>query len=811
MTGPGAAPPTLRGSPPRRVVRFRPWETALIAALLATGAAVAGDRWYAGNRLALARERVDREATAMATSLESVINRRMTVLHGLGSFLRLRYGLPHAAEDFDIFAEGILRGVPGLRTVQFDSAGVIVHTYPLAGNEAALGRNLFREGESAVARDFRRALDTTGIVVSGPLHLFQGGEGLVGRLAVRLRPESVLVVAAAVMDFGTILDESGLAAAGTRLDLRLRNGADSLLWSGGDGAPVADPVIVPVAIPGQRWILQAAPVGGWAAAAVADRDAYRVVAGVMVLLLTGMVWGRQAWQGARVESGHVRELSRAEEKFRHLFQLVPDGVILTRRRDGVILEVNDAYCAIVHRPRESLVGRTTTDLGIWGRAEDREAVLEALARNHPVREFPFLVALPEGMTREAVVSSRSIVFDGEEALLGVVRDVHDRLRLERRVVEGQRLEAVGRLAGGVAHDFNNLITGVSGYADLLLGELPEADPRRHEVDEILRACGRAADLTRQLLTFARRQVVLPRLVDLNRVLADAESLLARLAGNRVALHVERETATLPVLIDPAQFEQVLTNLAVNARDAMPDGGALRIRTWRDGSHAILAVRDEGVGIAAEAIPHLFEPFYTTKAPGKGTGLGLATVYGIMEQAGGRIEVQSAPGKGATFRIVLPIAPGDAPGEVDSARSGPLPRGHETVLIVDDEPQIRGLGERLLERLGYRALTAADGREALQRLAARGDIALVLTDMVMPGMGGWDLVTALRNHGVVLPIIVMSGYSDELVAALDEVHFLAKPFTAMELAVAVRTALDGGQPPRPEGGTPAPGPPDRLQR
>ena len=789
MTGRESQAPAPRDPRSRGVARIRPWVTGLLAGLITLGAAVVAERWYTALREDLARERVQRETGAVATAIESVVNSRLNVLHGLGSFLRLHWQDPRLEADFDTFAEGLLSGIPGLRTVQYVQDGVIRYTYPLRGNEQAVGSNLLADARPGLVADFRRTLEATGIVVSGPITLYQGGTGLVGRLAVRDANDSVMVVAAAVIDFATVIGESGLRAVSEGLDLRLRNAGDSLLWSSGSDRRLDRPVEAGIILPGQRWRLMATPAGGWLLGSRDDRRAYRFGAGIVVLLVGGLAWGLQSRQRARVESAYLRELGRAEQKFRELFQLVPDGVIVTREADRRIIEVNDAYCEIVQRPREALMGRTSLEVGLWARAEDRQAVLEALAGGDHVDELPMLVRRPDGSTRDTMVSASRVTFDGSPCLLGVVRDVHDRLRLERRLVEGQRLEAVGRLAGGVAHDFNNLITGIAGYAELLHESLEPDDPRRQELAEIRRACTRAADLTRQLLTFARRQVVLPRLVDLNRVVREAEPLLRRITEPGATLLVEPTDEPLAVVIDPAQFEQVLTNLTVNARDAMPGGGTIRIETSRTDGHAELMVSDEGVGIPEDAIPHLFEPFYTTKPAGKGTGLGLATVYGIVEQAGGRIEVRSTVGRGSTFRIHLPAATAVLDSGHEAIAEAPLPRGTEAILVVDDEPQIRDLSARMLSRLGYRVRTERDGRSALESLERHREIALVLTDLVMPGMGGWELVATLRERWPGVRVVVMSGYSEELVGAVQDVAFLPKPFTAGELANLVRATLD----------------------
>jgi PAS domain S-box-containing protein len=685
-----------------------------------------------------------------------------------------------------------MTGTTGLRTLQYVDEGIIRRTWPLAGNERAIGQNLRADPRPDVAADFVRAEQTEEIVVSGPLSLYQGGTGLVGRLAVRDSEGRLLGVAAVVVEFGTLVEQSGLHQVGAALALRLRNDADSVIWSStSEPIDTASPSIASVQIPDGAWSLEATPIGGWQLLAAQQRRSYWLVAGPAVALAGLLAWLIQAWQRARFESEHLRELRRAEETFRQLFQLVPDGVVVSRASDGVILEVNDAYCRLVQQRRDRLIGARISEAGVWASLEERSRALALLEPTGELREFPFVLARRDGPGWEAVLSARRVQLQGEPCNLAVIRDVHERVRLERRLAQSQRLEAVGRLAGGIAHDFNNLITGIRGYADLLLDGLPAEDPRRADLHEIQRASARAADLTRQLLTFARRQVVTPRLLDLNTVVRDAEALLRRLCGERVALSIHLWPEPVAVTIDPAQLEQVLTNLTVNSRDAMPDGGHLDVRTVIDGDRAVLSVHDEGIGIAAEALPHIFEPFYTTKSDGKGTGLGLATAYGIIEQAEGRLEVQSDPGVGTTMRVVLPLAAASALPERTTDEHPALPRGTEHLLVVDDEPQIRDLAQRLLTRLGYRVDVARDGHAALALVAERGDIDLVVTDMVMPGMGGSELLASLADRGTAPKVIVMSGYSEDLaVSGREGMPFLPKPFTVAELAEKVRRTLDG---------------------
>jgi CheY-like chemotaxis protein len=362
------------------------------------------------------------------------------------------------------------------------------------------------------------------------------------------------------------------------------------------------------------------------------------------------------------------------------------------------------------------------------------------------------------------------------------------------------MEAIGRLAGGVAHDFNNIMTAVMGYAQIASDSLPPESEARDDLAQILRASSRASELTRQLLAFARRQVTQPRPVDLDDLVGETRKLLERLLGADVALVTVLGGPLPPVLIDPGQLEQVLLNLAVNARDAMPKGGSLTLRTARMGDEIALDVVDTGTGIPPEHQPHIFEPFFTTKEHGKGTGLGLATCYGIVRQAGGRIEVITAPDMGTTFRVILPAAPlGGLPeGTVPAARGGVgIASGTETILLAEDEPQVRELAVRMLDGLGYQLMVASNGREALETAASLGQpIDLLVTDVVMPEIDGLELAARLRAERPGIRVLYISGYAEDSAAIEQALRdgdgFLPKPFTVGDLGRRVREILDQGK-------------------
>jgi len=396
---------------------------------------------------------------------------------------------------------------------------------------------------------------------------------------------------------------------------------------------------------------------------------------------------------------------------------------------------------------------------------------------------------------------------GPEQIILTGRDITTRERLEGQLRQAQKMEALGRFAGGVAHDFNNLLTAIQGYTSLLLADLGPDDPRREDLEEIRRASERAAELTRQILAFSRHHVVEPETVDLNRLILGLERLLPRLIGEDVALVTALEPSLAPVRVDPRQLEQVILNLVVNARDAMPQGGRLTLETANDlvsesdpracpdlppGTYVVLTVSDTGTGVDPAILPNIFDPFFTTKEPGRGTGLGLATVYGIVKQGGGQIEAESMPGEGATFRIYLPAAPAGEGGRQHPAATAPGPGGSETVLLVEDEESVRVFATKALEKQGYRVLQARHGRDALLRLSEHeGPVHLVITDIVMPEMGGGDLARRLAGERPELPVLFMSGYGDDEVAAHglgSDQSFLQKPFTSDVLGRKVREAL-----------------------
>ena len=383
----------------------------------------------------------------------------------------------------------------------------------------------------------------------------------------------------------------------------------------------------------------------------------------------------------------------------------------------------------------------------------------------------------DGTTFTAEVSGTPIVFDGEPCIQTLARDVSERKLLEAQFHQAQKMEAVGRLAGGVAHDFNNLLTIINTYSELTLARTSSADPARADIECIRTAGVSAAKLTRQMLAFSRKQVLTPRVLDINEAITGLTGMLSRVLGDHVHVVTELRHGLAPIFADAGQLEQVLMNLAVNAHDAMPNGGTLTIETAEvklgEGTHdyrrpippgryVMLGVSDTGTGMTAHVREHLFEPFFTTKQPGRGTGLGLATVYGIVKQSDGYIWVYSEPGRGSTFKIYFPRYSGESDDMPTATDEFSIPaREAANILVVEDDAMVRGAVRRILDHSPHHVSEAASGPEAVETFRrCEGRVDLVITDMVMPSMTGAELVRELRKWNPLLRAIIMSGYSEE---------------------------------------------------
>jgi len=514
----------------------------------------------------------------------------------------------------------------------------------------------------------------------------------------------------------------------------------------------------------------------------------------------------------------ARSLEKSEEKFRTLFEHAGDAILI-HDLDGLILEANDEACQRLGFGHDELLELRVGDLEA---VSDRPGVLERVqtlgSEEKMIFDSVFISRIGDAVPIE--VSARRVGFDGQAAVLILLRDVSERLqaaeekdRLESTLLHAQKMESIGRLAGGVAHDFNNLLSPIIGYADMILSDMDSRNPLNAPLKVMLDAAEHARKLTQQLLAYCRKQVLETKVVNLPELLQSSLKMLHRTIREDVKLEVYTNGAQSCVRVDLTQIEQVLINLMVNAQDAMPRGGTIVVETnniefdamycqshgdIEPGPYVMLSISDTGRGMDPVTMRQIFEPFFTRKDCGKGTGLGLSTVHGIVKQHGGSIDVFSQPNLGTTFKIYLPRVVAGEEAEENPAQPGEAICGHETILVVEDNLMVRNLVRDILNKFGYKVLVASHGREAVQ-IAERyhGPIDLLITDVIMPGMSGhqaYQEIAAMQPH---IDVLFISGHGNKVIAHhginCDEAHFLPKPFAVRDLTLTVRSILDRRRP------------------
>lgn len=507
-------------------------------------------------------------------------------------------------------------------------------------------------------------------------------------------------------------------------------------------------------------------------------------------------------------------LNETEERFRVLFE---DAPVAYHEIDaaGILIRVNETECKLLGFSRSELIGRPVWELvAPEERDTSRIAVRRKLAGTEKLAPFTREYIRRDG-AHIMVEIHEKLITNSLGAVIGirtVMLDITEKKLLEEQLRQAQRLESIGRLAGGIAHDFNNLLTIISGRAELLISDQPNNDELRATLHPISEAAKRATALTSQLLAYSRRQILESKQLDMNKVVRSACEMLSPLIGEDLELKVVTATDLPLINTDQAKLEQVIMNLAINARDAMPTGGKLTLETAKvaldaeyarqhmevvPGEYVMLAVSDTGIGMDEKTRARIFEPFFTTKELGKGTGLGLAVVYGIVKQSGGNIWVYSEPGKGTCFKVYLPVGESSKSEMQGKCEQSTIASGSETVLLVEDEPEVRALVRESLERSGYRILEAGDGHEALAVCGqCKGRIDLLLTDVVMPGMGGRELARRLASLQPHMKVLYTSGYTDDTVirhgVLQSGMAYIQKPFNSVTLTGKVRELLDASE-------------------
>jgi two-component system cell cycle sensor histidine kinase/response regulator CckA len=495
-------------------------------------------------------------------------------------------------------------------------------------------------------------------------------------------------------------------------------------------------------------------------------------------------------------------LKQSEERFSTIFRQSPIGCGIVTL-DGVFLNVNDNLLRMLGLPAEKVIGKTGVDLGLWRSQSHRDEFYRRLRVDGAVQNMEIRFKDANGVEHIGLYFATLVRIGDKECIFGMQLDQTEERALEAKFLQAQKMEALGRLAGGVAHDFNNLLGVIGGYAELLEVKLENAEGLRRYCSKIIDTTQRASGLTRQLLTFSRKEIVRPEPLQTGQALQELTAILPRLIGEDIELSVDLR-ATGTVVIDKTHFEQIIFNIIINSRDAMPAGGQIFVATEdvlrpvlsssgnvAIGQYVAIRIRDTGVGMDEETRLHAFEPFYTTKEVGRGTGLGLATVYGIVHQCGGEIAIESSPRKGTQVNILLPVTVSGAAG-ASEADQQEMKRGHGSILLVEDELDLRNVNAEFLTALGYSVTCASNGPEALDLLTAAGQIDLVITDVVMPKMSGREFADQLLQLRPSTRLLYVSGYTDDIVLqngiSKQGVFFLQKPYSLKDLASKVQTLM-----------------------
>ena len=812
----------------------------LVVFVASAALGVAAERWYAKGRLEAEHERVKAELLPFANTVAASVGRHASQMGGLRAFVESRSSLAQLEHEFDLYAAGLVEPTTGIRAIQVVRDGRILKVFPLLGNEESINLNL-RESERRNTREgYARARESDSITVFGPAELVQGGKALVIDQRVKAPYDPKLDFVAMLLELNSVIKDMKLDSQATDLVVSVRDPKGGEVGKTNGVLPQETESVRALVRDGD-WHVLGAPRVGWQAAIAPQLFPVRVAIVAIVILLT--ILSRQ------VTGRAARLVAAVEERTASLRKLADERSETIQRQ----ARAEDALAASEERLRLALsASRSATyeydvvnATVLW--SPEVDAMFNLEPGETPVSVDGLVAYLPpadgarlrnvvrgasmapsqgaveinaphsNGTTRWFSITylSRADVAGVVRRVVGTVTDISERKKLEEQFLHAQKMQAMGALAGGVAHDFNNLLTVIMGAGQMARASadapgVPESV--RVDLDEVLAAGERASVLTGQLLAFSRRQVVQPRLLDACDVVGGMGTMLRRLVGERIRVETALPGTKVPVYADQGQLTQVVMNLAVNARDAMPDGGTLRIGL-RTGDaptgeglpgesltarrFAILSVADSGAGISPDIIERIFDPFFTTKPVGQGTGLGLSTVFGIVGQLGGTVRVASTVGQGATFDVYIPLSSrerdsGAVPVVTVAATS---PTGH-TLLLAEDEPGLRRIVNRTLTGAGYELIMAEDGAAALTAARAhQGPIDLLVTDVVMPNLGGLELASALLRERPETRVLFMSGYPQSIgedgPISLADAVFVAKPFKPADLLAAVRRALADG--------------------
>ncbi|MBE0565951.1 MAG: PAS domain S-box protein [Krumholzibacteria bacterium] len=780
---------------PRRLRRLLPWIFAVLGCLVVFAL------WTLG---ATTERRLVREDTALTADqvhlrLEAWVGSRVAAVR---LFAGQHSARSHADFTYEQMAFRLIELFPGLQALNLlDQDGVIRDVVPEEGNEAALGRNV-HDHIPGVGAAVDRAGVTRQIAFGPVITLFQGGLAVTSYAPVFNADGGLTGFINGVFRIDTLVDDC-LSEGSLRQNYRFRlldpDGREVYRHAADTDTDWPFAYATRLQLFEQPWSLVLAPSPQFLDDSVSYADEISAAVGIALVLLL-------AWL-LRAHFAGLGRLADSQARYRLLVEHTGD-MIVKMDPQGRFLYVSPSYCVVFGRSEEELLdGRFVPQV----HEEDRAASAQETAK---LALPPYTCYLEQrALTRDGwrwhSWSDTAILGpDGRiEAVIGVGRDISERKELEDQLRQAQKLQAVGQLAGGIAHDFNNILQAVLGNLHFAQEELPPEHPAAQDLQLVQKGAERAAQLTRQLLAFSRQQMLSRTLLDVNRLVSDHLRMLHRLIGEGLVLEFKPGADVGPVSADPGQLEQVLLNLCVNARDAIGAAGTILITTGEralddataaqvaaaPGSYVAISVADDGCGMDEAVMERIFDPFFTTKGVGHGTGLGLATAYGIVKQHGGFIDVVSARGQGSTFTVCLPRAEGEVEVEVLGTARAPE-RGHETILLAEDDEAVREFAERALTRAGYRVITARDGLEAVELATRHADeIGLALLDVVMPKMGGVQAAQRIRALAPGIGLVFASGYApgEELPVAAPggDVVFLGKPYRLDDLLRNVREILD----------------------
>ena len=769
------------------------------------------DRLYSHAQKQELRSSLLNQVSAVRARVEGEINANALLVKGLVVAVSIEPNM--SQERFIALSSPLLTGHSQIRNIAAAPNLIIKYMNPLAGNEAAIGLDYRKVPEQLKSVEFAR--DTGELVMTGPVNLVQGGRGLIIRMPVFAHNETgndttFWGIISTVIDIEKFFIESGLYNSELNFNLAIRNkesvdDKQGELVFGENWVFESDPLLTEITLPHGTWLLATLPKGGWTQN-VGNLTQYRIT-----LFIIGLV----IFVPLLVLSRSIQRRRESEERLQLLFKHSPVGIALNNYDTGDFIAVNNALLEPIGYTFEEFLKLSYWDITPDKYKDDEAHQLERLEKTGQYGPYEKEYIHKDG-SYVPVLLKGMIIHDssGNKMIWSFIEDISKRNQAEKSLQRSQKMDAIGQLTGGIAHDFNNILGIIMGNIELLQFDLPKESIKSQErINSILDATQRAADLTKQLLSFSGKKSSKQSVTNINNLVHKMENLIARSVTPEIEVSIKLENDLWLTKIDQGDFEDAILNLSINARDAMAGHGQLIICTRNvnldeafcelisnatPGEYIELAISDSGEGISLEQRERIFEPFFTTKDEGKGTGLGLAMVYGFVQRSHGYVDVISNLGTGTTIKLYLPRFIGEEkhPIDKDTEQHIKLPRGTETVLIVDDEEALLQLSKVLLEGMGYKVFTATNGKQALEVLLQQRDIDLLFSDVVMPGgMSGYDLAEQARAELPNIKVLLTSGYTGK---AVDDnqvsktglgLHILNKPYSRSELAIQVRKVLD----------------------